>query len=54
MGRFKVIGQTGLVDSKSVVLAGDHDLTGLKILHRMIAAVVSEFHFDRLRAAGKR
>ena len=31
---------------ESMVLAGDHDLTGLQILHRVIGTVMTEFHLD--------
>ena len=36
--------QRGRVDREAVVLAGDHDLAGVEVLHRMVGAVVAELH----------
>lgn len=40
--------QRGLINSKTVVLAGDHDHTGVQILNRMVCTVVAMAHFHGL------
>src|SRR3954464_11914708 len=42
----------GGVDREAVVLARDDDLARVEVLHRMVGAVVAEFHLERLRAGG--
>src|SRR5437870_4788009 len=43
--------QLGLIDREPVVLARDEYASGLELLHRVVRAVVSEFHLHRARAA---
>ena len=38
------------VDGEAVVLAGDQDLTRILVEHRMVGAMVAEFHLERLPA----
>ncbi len=38
------------IDGEVVVVRGDLDLAGVQLLHRMIAAVVSEFQLESLAA----
>jgi hypothetical protein len=42
-----------LVHGEAVVLAGDHDLARAQVLHRVVGAVVAEFHLFGARAAGQ-
>ena len=42
--------QAGLVDREAVVLAGDQHPAGGGFQHRVVGAVVAEFHLDRARA----
>src|SRR4029078_650570 len=44
-----VSGQRRGIDSKTVVLAGDHHAAGRKILPGMVCAVMAELHFHGLR-----
>ena len=46
--------QRVLVHREAVILAGDHDSPAVQVHHRMVGAVVPEFHLHRLRAAGQR
>ena len=50
---FKQVRQRFRQDGEIVVLARDLDFARGKILHRVVAAVVSEFETARLRAAGE-
>src|SRR6267143_7079020 len=38
------------IDGEAVVLAGDHDLPAVEVLHRVVRAVVAELYLERLRA----
>ena len=40
------------IDGEVVVVGGDLDFAGVQLLHRMIAAVVSEFEFESFAAEG--
>ena len=42
------------VDRETVVLAGDADPAAVEILHRVVGAVVAEFHLEGRRARGQR
>ena len=53
MGRFDVRRQAGLVDRKTVVLAGNDDPLITEVLHRVVRAVVSEFHLGGFCAGGQ-
>ena len=44
----QVVRQAVLVNREPVVLAGDHDLLAGEILHRVVGAVVTEFHLHGL------
>src|SRR5262245_28352486 len=37
------------VDREAVILAGDDDAAALQVLHRVVGAVMAEFHLQRLR-----
>ena len=54
MSRPHVARQGFFVDGEAVILAGDEDATRIQILHRMIRAVVAEFHLDGFRAGRDR
>src|SRR5690242_21212994 len=41
------------VDRETMVLAGYHYSSAIEILHRMIGAMMSKFHFHRPRATGQ-
>src|SRR5665213_1877806 len=47
------IGQRRLIHRKTVILACDEDAAGIKVLHRMIGAVVAELHLQRARAGSQ-
>ena len=49
-----VVGQSRLIDRETVILARDHDLAGLDILHRMIRSVVAKLHLFGFRPGSKR
>src|SRR5690606_28037310 len=51
---FQTIRQTVFVCGKTVVLTGNHYMTILKVLHWMVTAVMTKFHFYSLCTAGKR
>src|SRR5688572_14855702 len=51
--RPQVLRKRGGIDGKTMVLAGDHHLSGIEIFHRMVRAVVAELHLERLRARGE-
>src|SRR6267378_4280057 len=50
MRRPQVGAQRRRIDGEAVVLARDHHLAGVEILHRMIGAVVPELHLEGLGA----
>ena len=50
MGHGHASGQAGGIDLEAVVLAGDLDLAGLDILHRMVRAAMAVMHLAGLRA----
>ncbi len=54
MRRLHSFRQTGLVNGKAVILASDQDLPRREILNRMVRAVMTELHLDRLRAKRER
>src|SRR5450759_5675598 len=41
------------IDREAVILAGDHHAPSVEILHRMVGAVMAEFHLDGARTARK-
>src|SRR5438128_1538475 len=41
------------IDGKTVVLAGDHYLAAVQVLHRVVRAVVTELHLHGLRAGSE-
>src|SRR5689334_19705059 len=41
------------VDREAMVLAGNHHLPRIEVLHRMVRAVMAELHLQRLRAGGE-
>src|SRR6185437_3271519 len=45
--------QGRLVHGEAMILAGDEHTAGIQVLHRVIGAVMAEFHFHRLRADGE-
>src|SRR5260370_36696759 len=49
----QVVRQRGLVHRKGVVLTRYQDASGVDLQYRMIGAVMSEFHFHGLGAAGQ-
>ena len=51
MGGPQVGRQRGLVDREAMVLAGDEHPARVEFQHRMVGAVMAEFHLHRLRAA---
>src|SRR3954470_3495403 len=53
MRRPQSIGNRSRIDGETVVLASDHNLAGVEVLHRMVGAVVAELHLHRLRARGE-
>src|SRR5687768_5423633 len=53
VGGLQVGPDGGGIDGKPVVLAGDDDLAGFQVLHRVVGAVVAELHLQGLRARGE-
>src|SRR5688500_12200792 len=49
----EIVAYGGRIHREPMVLAGDHHLAGVEVLHRMIRAVVAELHLQRLRAGGE-
>src|SRR6476620_6542823 len=48
-----IFGECPGIDLEAVVLAGDHDVTGVEILHPMIRAMMSKLHLERFCAGGE-
>lgn len=53
MGRLYMGGKRGFVNRKAMILAADHHPPGVQIDHRVIAAMMAEFHFYGASAAGQ-
>ncbi len=49
----QVRGQSRLINSKTVVLAGDHHYTTIQILDRVVPTMMAKFHFDGLGPRGQ-
>ena len=49
-----ILGQAGFVDREAVILAANHHPAGREFLHRVIGAVMTEFHLFRFRARRQR
>ena len=43
--RPNVRGQAIFINGKTMVLTGDHDLAAVQILHRVVGAMMTDFHF---------
>ena len=52
--RREPVRQARVIDREAVVLAGDHHLAGGEILHRVVGAVMAEFHLHGTRTTGQR
>ena len=52
VSHFHIGRKTGWIDRKTMVLAGDADLTASQILDRLIAAAMAKFELEGLTAIG--
>ena len=46
VGRDERVWQSVIIDGEAVVLTGNHDLLASQLLHRVVGAVMAEFHLD--------
>src|SRR5215831_7716836 len=53
MRRLHIGGERGLIDREAMILTRDEDPARFQILHRVVGAMVAEFHLHRLRAGGE-
>ena len=53
MGRSDRGGQGRFVNGKPMILAGDEDSTGIDLQDRMIGAMMTKLHLQRLRTTGQ-
>ena len=53
MGNARILRQGAAIDRKAVILTRYEDLPAIEILHRMVSAVVAEFHLNGTCAAGQ-